>query len=304
MREDRLDDATLDELRGQVHNVVSEDPVARALRTGNSVETHREAWRFLTYLPGIVDELLTLRATETAARALLDALDESLPGDISEPGGYIRSYCDDEIEGLRAALSAASTEPPPVKCSTCRGTGMVPAGGHGSDGFDRCPDCGSAASAPTEPTEHELRRSFERIDRIIDRAGYPDHHARLAASSPDEPADVDHAAALAEFSRQRPGHPDPSYEPPEITGAASAPTDEPEAPMPTICLSCLKPIPHAEYPEHRRGCQRDIDEMNARCRCGHPKVWHRDRDGHEHNGPCEITGPQTTDGCDCNRYTS
>lgn len=52
----------LSRLREVVHNVVSEDPVARAIRTGDSVETHREAWRLLTYLPGIIDELLTLRA--------------------------------------------------------------------------------------------------------------------------------------------------------------------------------------------------------------------------------------------------
>jgi hypothetical protein len=42
------------------------------------------------------------------------------------------------------------------------------------------------------------------------------------------------------------------------------------------------------------------------CRCGHTAVWHRWDGGTpqqpESLGPCEITGPQQTDGCDCLAY--
>lgn len=44
------------------------------------------------------------------------------------------------------------------------------------------------------------------------------------------------------------------------------------------------------------------------CQCGHPKVWHRrpkQTTGippDDRWGVCEITGPQSTDGCDCTEY--
>jgi hypothetical protein len=42
------------------------------------------------------------------------------------------------------------------------------------------------------------------------------------------------------------------------------------------------------------------------CRCGHPRVWHRWDGGTPERpasfGPCEITGPQPADGCDCERF--
>lgn len=63
----------LGRLRAEAHNVVSEDPVARALRTGSSVETHREAWRLLTYLPGLVDEIERIRKENHRFGVLIQA---------------------------------------------------------------------------------------------------------------------------------------------------------------------------------------------------------------------------------------
>lgn len=117
MREDRLDDATLDVCE---HGRPNHQDLIRQLLEALGKGTHARAQTPQAVFEECLTECRRLRATETAARALLDALDESLPGDVAEPGGYIRSYCDDEIEALRAALSAASTEPP--ECDIGGGT--------------------------------------------------------------------------------------------------------------------------------------------------------------------------------------
>jgi hypothetical protein len=43
--------------------------------------------------------------------------------------------------------------------------------------------------------------------------------------------------------------------------------------------------------------------LGTRCRCGHPKYWHRAAvvQGGAF-GRCEITGPLAADGCDCSSY--